>query len=258
MDTALLKDSLALIKRVLATFDASEPDPHHRDARNRPVTARDTEEAVRNLNGNGHVELSWPPPAQSVYESQDEVLSAIQRLHCPSGFDLDATYGDGYFWQTLPRPKLCYDLNPRHRFVRQGDFRGLPLKAGSIGSMVLDPPFLTYIRPENGGIMNGKFSGYWSYDDMMADYAAGIVEAHRVLKSKGVLVFKCQDTVHNHRLQLTHARVWSLAEEQGFRLQDLFILITTNRLPVRAAPHGRQVQRHARVHHSYFLVFRKR
>ena len=106
--------------------------------------------------------------------------------------------------------------------------------------------------------MKPRLSGYWRYDDMMADYAAGIAEAHRVLKSKGVLVFKCQDTVHNHRLQLTHARIWSLAEEQGFRLQDLFILITTNRLPVRAASHGRQVQRHARVHHSYFLVFRKR
>ena len=118
------------------------------------------------------------------------------------------------------------------------------------GKRCRDPPFLTYIRPENGGIMSGKFSGYCSDDDMMTDYGAGIVEAQRVLKPKGVLVFKCQDTVHNHRLQLTHARICSLAEEQGFRLQDLFILVTTNRLPVRAAPHGRQVQRHARVHHS--------
>ena len=173
-----------------------------------------------------------------------------------------ATATQNFPGQRRPNPYMSL----RTRFCRPSDAfiarRALTWTRRTVmatsGKRCRDPPFLTYIRPENGGIMSGKFSGYWSYDDMMTDYGAGIVEAQRVLKPKGVLVFKCQDTVHNHRLQLTHARICSLAEEQGFRLQDLFILVTTNRLPVRAAPHGRQVQRHARVHHSYFLVFRKR
>ncbi|MGO8925665.1 MAG: hypothetical protein ACLQU3_02035 [Limisphaerales bacterium] len=50
-------------------------------AEQRPVTARDTEEAVRRLNGNGRIELAWEDVARSVYESQDEILSAIQQLH---------------------------------------------------------------------------------------------------------------------------------------------------------------------------------
>jgi hypothetical protein len=105
--------------------------------------------------------------------------------------------------------------------------------------------------------MNGKFSGYWKYEHLLEDYSAAISESRRVLKHKGILVFKCQDTVHNHALQLTHGRVWLLAEKQGFRLKDLFVLIAAHRLPVLAASHGRQTQCHARVFHCYFLVFQK-
>jgi hypothetical protein len=227
-------------------------------AEERPVTARDTEEGVRRLDGNGRIEPASADVARSVYESQDDILSAIQRLHCPFGFELDATYGKGNFWKKLARPKLCFDLNPVGPCVKKGDFRNLPLAASSIRSMVLDPPFLTYVKPSSLGIMNGKFSGYWKYEHLLEDYSAAISEAHRILKHKGVLVFKCQDTVHNHIFQLTHDRVWLLAEKQGFRLKDLFVLVATqHRLHVFAASHGRQTQRHARVFHCYFLVFEK-
>jgi hypothetical protein len=226
-------------------------------AEKRPVTARDTEEAVRRLDGNGRIEPASADVARSVYESQDDILSAIQRLHCPLGYELDATYGNGGFWEKLARPKLCFDLNPAGPFVKQGDFRNLPLAACSIQSMVLDPPFLTYVKPSKNGIMNSRFSGYWTYEHLLEDYSAAISEAHRILKHKGMLVFKCQDTVHNHALQLTHGRIWLLAEKKGFRLRDLFLLIAANRLPVLAAAHGRQTQHHARVFHCYFLVFQK-
>ena len=226
-------------------------------AERRPVTALDTEEAVRRLDGNGRIEPVWADIAPSVHESQDEILSAIQRLHCPFGYELDATYGNGGFWEKLQRPKLCFDLVPVDPYVKKGDFRKLPLEASSIRSMVLDPPFLTYIKPSKMGIMNGRFSGYWTYEQLMDDYAAAVGESFRVLKHKGILAFKCQDTVHNHALQLTHGRVWLLAEKLGFKLKDLFVLVATNRLPTRAASHGRQTQRHARVFHCYFLVFQK-
>jgi DNA modification methylase len=111
--------------------------------------------------------------------------------------------------------------------------------------MVLDPPFLTYVKPSKMGIMNGRFSGYWTYQKLLADYSAAISEAFRILKPGGILVFKCQDTVHNHALQLTHGRVWLMAEKKGFRLKDLLVLVAPNRLPGLAASHGRQTQRHA-------------
>ena len=227
-------------------------------AEKRPVTARDTEEAVQRLNGNGRIELAWEDVARSVYESQDKILLAIQKLHCSSGFfELDATYGNGGFWENLPRPKLCFDLMPTAPFVKKGDFRHLPLENCAIASMVLDLPFLCYIRANKGGIMNDRFSGYWTYEELLNDYSAAISEAFRILKRGGTLTFKCQDTVHNHTLQLTHGRVWLMAEKKGFRLKDLFVLVAPNRLPIRAASHGRQTQRHARVFHCYFLVFQK-
>jgi hypothetical protein len=105
--------------------------------------------------------------------------------------------------------------------------------------------------------MNGRFSGYWTYQKLLADYSAAISEAFRILKPGGIFVFKVQDCVHNHALQATHCRVWLLAEKKGFRLQDLFVLVAPNRLTTRAASHGRQTQRHARVFHCFFLVFEK-
>jgi hypothetical protein len=74
-----------------------------------------------------------------------------------------------------------------------------------------------------------------------------------VLKKGGKLVFKCQDIIHNHAMHCTHNRVINMAEIEGFRLLDLFILPARSRMP------GPQkgTQRHARVWHSYFLVFRK-
>ncbi|MGO8925943.1 MAG: hypothetical protein ACLQU3_03470 [Limisphaerales bacterium] len=227
-------------------------------AEERPVTARDTEEAVQRLNGNGRSQVASVDVVRSACESQDEILRGIQQLHCKSGYELDATYGNGSFWETLPRPKLCFDLIPTESFVKAGDFRHLPLGASSIKSMVLDPPFLTYMKPSKMGIMNGRFSGYWTYQKLLADYSAAISEAFRILKPGGIFVFKVQDCVHNHALQATHCRVWLLAEKKGFRLKDLFVLVAPNRLPVLAASHGRQTPRHARVFHCYFLVFQKR
>jgi hypothetical protein len=51
-------------------------------------------------------------------------------------------------------------LNLVGLFVKQGDFRNLPLADCSIQSMVLDPPFFTYVEPSKNGIVNGRFSGY--------------------------------------------------------------------------------------------------
>ena len=80
-----------------------------------------------------------------------------------------------------------------------------------------------------------------------------LAEAHRVLKPGGVLVFKCQDVIHNHKMHATHVNVCNWAEYEGFRLLDLFVLPAKSRMP------GPQkgTQRHARVFHSYFLVFVK-
>lgn len=208
---------------------------------------------------------------KSVYSSQNQLLSAIVKLHVPGGFDCDMTYGRGGFWDLVKRPQHCFDIAPTAPHVVQADSRQLPLPSGSVFSVIFDPPFLCYVRGGRSlssrgpalrtpdSIMSQRFGGYWAYEELTEHYKATLREAARVLKPKGVFTFKCQDIIHNHRLYCTHANIIQWAAEFSFRLMDLFVLLNHRKiLPVRAAKHGQQTQRHARIQHSYFLVFKKK
>jgi len=76
---------------------------------------------------------------------------------------------------------------------------------------------------------------------------------HRVLKKKGIMVIKCQDIIHNHKMHCTHVNVINWAAGM-FRLKDLFVLPAKHRMP---SPNRKGVQKHARIFHSYFLVLEK-
>lgn len=195
---------------------------------------------------------------KSVSDNQDEILQGIIALHCPDGFEADVTYGNGVFYKNIPQPKYKFDIDPQSDDVVQASSDKLPLDNHSINSIMFDPPFLTYIkagREGNGNmIMSNRFAGYWSYDDLTKHYFATIGEAARVVKKKGIFVVKCQDIVHNHKLHATHANVISWASIHDFRLLDMFILTAKHRLP---APNRNGKQKHARIFHSYFLVFTK-
>ena len=102
--------------------------------------------------------------------------------------------------------------------------------------------------------MARRFAGYWRYDELMDHYRASLEEFSRVLKKRGVVVMKCQDIIHNHKMHPTHINAVSWAAEAGFRLKDLFILAKKHRMP---RPNRKGPPKHARVHHSYFLVFEK-
>ena len=197
---------------------------------------------------------------KSIYDNQPELLNAIQALHLPEGYQCDVTYGNGGFWKNVEHPPtLCYDIQPLKDNVTKADFTSLPIKDDYLDNMVIDPPFLTYVRSGREGngnmVMSKRFGGYWTYDELRISYAGALLESHRTLKKKGHLVFKCQDIVHNHKLECTHLMVVNLAHITGFRLKDLFILSATHRMPVRSDIV--RTQRHARIYHSYFLVFQK-
>jgi len=193
---------------------------------------------------------------RSVYESQTDILRAIATLHCPDGYDADLTYGNGQFWRDLDAPKFRFDIDPQTDGVMQACSTAVPMPDKSLSSVVFDPPFLTYVRNGREGngsmVMAKRFAGYWRYDELEKHYRATIKEARRILKPKGVLVFKCQDIVHNHKLHCTHANVIGWAESAGFRLLDLFVLPAKHRMP---SPNRGGKQKHARIFHSYFLVF---
>lgn len=196
---------------------------------------------------------------RSLYFDQNEILEAIRDLHCPEGYQCDITYGNGGFWKKIPRPRFCLDKTPLQDHVIEADASGhIPYPDKYLSNIVCDLPFVTYVkkgRDHKDGkvIMSQRFGGYYTYDDLLNDYKKTIKECHRVLSRKGILVFKCQDIVHNHKLCATHIKSVEMAEKAGFRLKDLFVLGAKHRM---AGPQKGQ-QRHARVWHSYFLVFEK-
>ena len=100
-------------------------------------------------------------------------------------------------------------------------------------------------------VMAKRFAGYWKYAELEQHYRHTLREAQRVLKPGGVMVFKCQDIIHNHKMHCTHANVLLWAAAEGFRLVDLFVLPAKHRLP---SPNRAGTQRHARIFHSYFIV----
>jgi len=150
---------------------------------------------------------------------------------------------------------LCFDIDPQVPGVVNADSGQLPLATASIGSVVYDPPFITYVKKgrSHGSVMSKRFGGYYTYDELLHDYRRTITECSRVLRARGILVVKCQDIIHNHKIHPTHINVVRMAEENGMRLKDLFILVAKHRMPVNR--NGKQ--KHARIWHSYFLVFEK-
>lgn len=192
---------------------------------------------------------------KSVYYDQEDILKAIIALHCPAGIQCDVTYGNGQFYKKVVQPSLKFDIQPQGKNVVAACSTALPLTDKTIESLMFDPPFLTYIKQgrEHNSIMAKRFSGYWAYSELEAHYSKTIKEAARVLKPKGVFIVKCQDIIHNHRLHCTHNLVINWAEDNGFRIKDLFILPAKHRMPVNT----KGKQQHARIFHSYFLVFEK-
>lgn len=195
---------------------------------------------------------------RSLYFDQNEILNGILQLYCPNGFECDMTYGNGSFWKNIEKPKYCYDIDPQCESVVNACSELLPHDSESLQNVVFDPPFLTYVKNGRGHkdgkvAMSSRFGGYWNYEELEEHYRHSISEAHRVLKPKGIMVFKCQDIIHNHKMHCTHQNVINWAEWEGFRLRDLFILAAKHRMP---SPQ-KGTQKHARVWHSYFLVLEK-
>ena len=189
---------------------------------------------------------------RTVYKDERELLNDVLWLYNGGhGVDVDPCYSVGRFWKGLPQPKYKFDVVPQLPEVKQADCTNLPLENESVKSVMFDPPFVTY--PSDTSIITNRFSAFETLEDLKDMYIESLSEFYRVLAPKGLLIFKCQDLVHNHRQFLTHVFVINRAEIEGFFCHDCIILMRDN---VLLSPHV-QKQQHARKTHSYYLVFSK-
>lgn len=190
----------------------------------------------------------------NVSYDQAEILKNIATLHNGGRpFELDPTYSTGMFYDKFPQPKLRFDLNPQVEGVEQADARCLPLEDAKVSSMIFDPPFVISGEKPTGKITK-RFSGFTSYQKLAEMYQGAIQEAYRVLRHKGLLVVKCQDTVAGGKNYQTTWKVCEWAQQVGFGWKDTFFLVNDRLL----RDNRWQNQEHARKAVSLFLCFTKK
>ena len=184
------------------------------------------------------------------------MIKDILFLHGNGNYiDVDVTYSIGNFYKNkLPRPKLKFDINPQIEGVVKSSADNLPIKDNSINVLMFDPPFLI---GKSGQCENAKmakrFSIFGTKTELLKFYNNSIIEFYRVLKKNGIVIFKNQDVITTNNKQVfTHCIINEFANNVGFYVKDLFILLAKQRLnnPIHK-------QHHARKYHSYYWVLRK-
>ena len=211
-----------------------------------------------------------------------EQFPDILRLYVPPpACVLDMTYGNGVFWRqvgnvefvnfetaALDNPAsdghyllFANDLDKSKGYFHY-DVVNLPERwEARFGAVVLDPPYLGV-----GGLETLKESidrGYGTRARARRGlkgicavrqlYAAGMMEAYRVLTRSGVLIVKTMDQVESGRQHLLSHDICDLGRILGFKFEDQFVYVNKNAPTMR-----HKTQKHARKNHSFWLVFRRR
>jgi hypothetical protein len=191
-------------------------------------------------------------PIRSYEFDQEQLILNILELHAPAGIEADFTYSVGGFYRgAIPVPRLKFDINPQSQGVIKADAANLPLQANSIQTSMVDPPF--FWGRHGGGKMAKRFGTFKDLASLQRAYKDILEEQHRILKPGGILIFKCQDICNGRRQFMIHNDVLNFALGTGFMIKDLFLLLQKYR-----HFHPEEKQSHARKHHCYFWVFRKR
>ena len=228
-------------------------------AEKRAVTARDTEEGVRRLDGNGRIELAGPdgePVFNCIQGSNADLIATVARLYLKKGDRLaDITFGRGVFWQRLNLSDYLFHKSDKITCPGSPhDFRRLPHPDDRFDVVVFDPPYTHggYSIKSGPCYQLASRAGGLPHREIMELYRLGIAEAKRILKPGGTLWVKCADEVEASRQRRSHVEVLQIAQDLGLVDADLFILMQ------EAPPvtNGRR-QRHARKNCPFLWVFRK-
>lgn len=216
------------------------------------------------------------PPVTSAYVGKNaDLFAAVSRLYIPDkAMVLDCTWGKGAFWRNTDTDRFWLIGTDIDTDIedRQGKAKAIypginyhHLNIATIGTyfdvVVFDPPYKS-----GGGTshesMVGRYglehitsdtpSGHGNVNAVITEYAIGLEQAYKVLKSDGLLMVKCQDMVESGKQHWMHMAVANMGEELGFYLRDLFVLVNGKKPMMR---HGHQL--HSRKNVSYLWVMQK-
>lgn len=191
---------------------------------------------------------------KSIGYNETEMIENILHLHSLNNkIDLDPTYSIGNFYKNgLRKPEYKFDKYPQCKGVLEADASCLPLGDNEIETIMFDPPFVFGIHGQaENNIMAKRFTIFNDFNELEKMYKSSLQEFYRILKPKGIVIYKCQDYTDS-KTTMTHCLVHNWATEIGFYAKDLFILLVKQRIA-----NGNLQQRHARKFHSYFWVLQK-
>lgn len=201
-----------------------------------------------------------PVPVTTVtFGTNEQLIADVARLYLADGDVVaDVTYSSGRFWKKTDTGRykfLASDLMPERPGVLSCDFRALPYRAGSVDTLVFDPP---YIHSPGKGMLATRYNGLATtdmitYADIMQLYQDGMTEASRVLREGGQLWVKCKDTIASERQRWSHITVFEMADKLGMYPRDLFLLVSPAPTTVTTGRWSRQI--HARKVQSYLWIF---
>ena len=184
----------------------------------------------------------------------EDIFPDVLAVHVPEGARIaDVTYGKGVFWKNVPANK--YEIVGSDLSTGT-DFRKLPYDDHTFDALVLDPPYMPgggTVKASINNCYRNEHNPLFSYEAVVANYVAGILEARRVLKRKGILIVKCQPQVYGGKQRLAHVDLMTIMRLIGFVVEDEFVL-HASATPAQDPKWTQQY--HARKNHSYFIVAR--
>jgi len=191
---------------------------------------------------------------KSVFDNEQELLKAIIEIHLKDmNIHIDPMYFKGNFYKDISKPFHRFDINPIVDDCHKGDARNLPIESNYANSIILDPPFMFGLHGQTKNYYSSRTHGIFKdFVELKLFYKDVLKEAYRILKKKGILIFKCQDYTDS-KSTFVHCFVYQWAKEIGFYPKDLAIL----NLPKNKVTNNNLIQRHLRKVHSYFWVFKK-
>lgn len=188
-------------------------------------------------------------PIYTVHKgSNSGLIKMAAELYFKEGDKIaDVTYGKGVFWKEINRTR--FDIVGSD--IKTGiDFRNLPYENDSFDHSVIDPPYAR-ITNLKGMVDCYNTTRYITHAEILQLYQEGLIELHRVTKSEGMILCKCQDEIYGGKQYWTHIEIFNIALQMGLYPKDLFILVNDK------MPKPLYKQQHARKLHSYLWVFQK-
>lgn len=187
------------------------------------------------------------PILTAVTGTNADLIPEIFSLHVAKGSVVaDVTYGQGVFWRNIDASQ--YNLLKSD--LSQGvDFSRLPYADRSIDVLILDPPYMHGGATVKESINKCYKNNNTSHESVIRLYTSGILEAARVLKSKGKIIVKTQDEIESGVQRWSHVEVMQILTMLGFRLLDMFVLVQSTLPAMRES-----YQKTARKNHSYAIV----